>query len=294
MRADSGVPAPRSESEASTGLELLQLQRAANEELVLSSLRAQEEADDAADALRTVVRESTELRTTAEFRERLIGIIGHDFRSPLGAILMSAGLLVERGDLTEADARLVGRIASSGTRMGRMIEQLVDFTRTRLGSSLELSPVPSDMGDICGDIAEELSMTSPVEVVARATGDLRGTWDAVRVAEAISNIAGNGQHHGKRGETVYIDSYADDDVVVTDITNQGTDIPADVLPTIFEAFRRGDAKPKAGHLGLGLYIASEVARAHGGTLAARSKDGTTSFMLRLPRTRPPAPATATR
>lgn len=83
MRAVS-VPATPGESEASTGLELLQLQRAANEELVLSSLRAQEEADDAAAALRTVVRESTELRTTAEFRERLIGIIGHDFRSPLG------------------------------------------------------------------------------------------------------------------------------------------------------------------------------------------------------------------
>ena len=279
--------------------ELLRLQREANQMLLLAGIRAQEDVDDAVDARRraetetSALRSSTEeLRVTAEFRELLIGILGHDLRNPLNTVVMASGLLLARGELGEQDARLVNRIVTSGQRMARMISQLASFTRARLGGGFELRLAPSDLGDICRDIAEELRISSSVEIRQTIEGDLRGTWDADRLAEVISNIAGNAVDHAAPGTPVLIHAHdeAGGEAVIAEITNEGPCIPADVLPVIFKAFRRAEANASAdtGHLGLGLYVACQIVRSHGGSLDVRSSDGTTTFTVRLPRASAPA------
>jgi signal transduction histidine kinase len=282
--------------------ELLRLQREANEKLVLATLRAHEDADSAREdqasaenATRAVERRRAELQATAELRDVLIGVLGHDLRSPLNTVLLASSRLVELGSLGDEGARLVQRITASGERMARLTTQLLDFTRARLGDGFDLTLAPADLGAICQDIAEELRIGTSSEVLLALEDDLRGHWDADRLAQAISNIAGNAIDHATPGTPVVVRAH-DDGMIVVAITNQGAPIPPEVLPTIFKAFRKARAgaggKRAAGHLGLGLYIASEIARAHGGTLDARSEGGATTFTLRLPHdaTRPEKPA----
>lgn len=265
--------------------------REANEQMVASTIRAQELAIEADAAKERAEEGERDLRAVAEFREMFIGILAHDLRNPLNAMVMASGLLIGHGALTEEDARLVNRILSSGQRMARMIGQVVDFARARLGGGFELKLGPSDIGDVCREVAEELRISSSAEIRQTIVGDLGGTWDTDRLAEAISNIAGNAVNHATSGTPVLIHAHGDcgGGAVIIEVTNQGVCIPAEELPIIFEAFRRGtvNANTNTGHLGLGLYIASEIMRAHGGTLAARSSDGTTTFTLQLPRVSPP-------
>ena len=113
---------------------------------------------------------------------------------------------------------------------------------------------------------------------------MTGTWDPDRLAEALSNIAGNAVEHAAPGTPVVVRAHPEGDEVVVEIINQGDPIPADVLPFIFEPFRRGKRERSAtGNLGLGLYIAKQIVLASGGTLDARSAGGTTTFVMRLPR-----------
>jgi signal transduction histidine kinase len=279
-------------SEGRPANDMLSLQREANEKLVLAGLRADEDAETALVAQRRAEADAGELRkrgeeldATAQFRERLIGIIGHDLRNPLNTIVVGSALLIARGRLTEEDAGLALRIVNSGQRMARMISQLVAFTRARLGGGFELTLAPTNLGDVCRDIADELRVSSPVEIRQTSEGRLDGNWDADRLAQALSNIAGNAVDYAAPSTPVLIHARGEVDAVVAEITNQGACIAAEVLPVIFEAFCRADrpARSNSEHLGLGLYIAHEIVKSHGGTLNVRSSDGSTTFTLRLPR-----------
>jgi signal transduction histidine kinase len=287
---------------SAASLELLRLQLEANEKLLLAAIRAHEAVDDAlraqlraeAEATQSRAREE-ELKATAEFRERLIGIIGHDLRNPLSAIVMSSALLSQRGALAPDDARLAKRIAVSGDRMTRMIGQLVDFTRARLGGGFKLRLAAVDLGEICGEIVDELRLSSSAELRVKTEGQLVGTWDADRLARALSNIAGNAVDHAIPGTPIVLDARDDGNAVAVSVTNEGAPIAPEQLSQIFAAFRQagtgdgdGDGRGgRDGHLGLGLYIASEIVRVHGGTLSVRSEGGATTFTMRLPRVVPP-------
>jgi signal transduction histidine kinase len=209
-----------------------------------------------------------------------IGIVGHDLRNPLGTIALLVEVLLQHGRLDALDREAVGRIGSSCQRMKRMIIQLLDFTRVRLGGGFPIEPKPGDLRDICRIVVEEFGATIHLEV----EGDMTGCWDADRLAEALSNITGNAIEHAAPGAPVVIRAYPERGDVVVEISNQGSAIPADLLPLIFEPFHRGTGeKSTTGNLGLGLYIAKQIVVASGGTLEARSVDGTTTFAMRLPR-----------
>jgi signal transduction histidine kinase len=283
--------APRNPAALSADVELLRTQRDANERLVLATIEAHENVDRARGAQRSAeyavgaLRENAaEERSIAEFRELLIGIVGHDLRNPLNTILIASGLVLDDPDLGDANARLLRRIVSSGQRMERMIAQLREFTRARLGGGIALTLGVTDLGEICRNIADELRLSSSAEVELMASGDLSGTWDADGLAAVVSNIAGNAIDHRARGTAVVIDARTDGELVVVAITNRGPCIAAELLPEIFNAFRRlrGSVK-RAEHLGLGLYISWEIVRAHGGTIEVTSADETTTFTVRLPR-----------
>lgn len=271
-----------SASELRRARQLASDQRDANEQLVLAALRAHEEVDESRAT-------ETDLRAVLEFRERIIGVVGHDLRSPLSAILMGAGLLLQSDDLSVEDARIVERILSSGHRMMRLIRDVLDFTRARLGGGLAVDPKPADMKIICRFVAEEQSLASSAPVVWKTDGDVAGTWDSDRIVEALSNIVGNAIQHATRGTAVTLEAHDEQEVVVVTVTNEGPPIPPEIVPYIFEPFRRaepaGQLPPptESTHLGLGLYIASQIVQSHGGSIDAQSSAGKTTFSIRLPR-----------
>jgi len=161
-----------------------------------------------------------------------------------------------------------------------MILQLLDFTRVRLGGGIPLDAKPVDLRDVCQTVVDEFGTNVRLEV----EGDVTGTWDPDRLTEALSNIARNATEHAAPETLVVARARAEVAEVVVEITNRGDPIPATLLPFIFDPFRRGKRETSAtGNLGLGLYIAQQIALASGGTLDARSGDGETTFVMRLPR-----------
>jgi signal transduction histidine kinase len=146
---------------------------------------------------------------------------------------------------------------------------------------LPIEPKPTDLREICRNVVDEFEAPIDLEVL----GDVTGTWDPDRLAEVLSNLAGNAVEYATPGTAVVVEAREDGAEVVVEVRNQGHPIPADVLPFIFEPFRRAQQreKSKAGNLGLGLYIARQIVLSHGGTLDAHSVDGTTTFVMRLPR-----------
>jgi signal transduction histidine kinase len=265
---------------------LISEQREANAEMVGATMRAQDLALEAGVAQQRAENSERELLEVAEFRELFIGILGHDLRNPLGAIVNSAAVLLQRGHLDEHDAATVARVIRNSQRMSRMITQLLDLTRARLGGGLPIERKPTDLRDVCRDVADEFDQSIQVAI----EGDVTGNWDQDRLVEVVSNLVGNAIEYAAPGTAVVAKARADGDEVVIEICNQGDSIPPEVLPFIFEPFRRVRPREKSatGNLGLGLYIADQIVRSHGGTLTARCADGTTTFVIRLPRSASPA------
>jgi signal transduction histidine kinase len=257
-------------------------QREANAEMVAATIRAHQLMAEAEAAKDLLERSARELREVAEFRELFIGILGHDLRNPLGAIVMSAGTLLQRGHLDDPDAQTVARIIRASHRMTRMVAQVLDLTRARLGGGIPIEPMPTDLSEVCRNIVGEFEAGILLDV----EGDLNGTWDEDRLAQVLSNIVGNAVAYGTPGTDVIVKARADGEDVVVEITNHGAPVSADQLPFLFDPFRRAGEErgsSKTGNLGLGLYIAKQIVLAHRGTLDARSSHGTTTFVLRLPR-----------
>lgn len=257
-------------------------QREVNAQLVSATIRAHELADEADEAKTRSEDSERELRAIAEFREMFIGIVGHDLRAPLTSIVTAAALLLRRGHLDALDSEIAARIIRSSQRIARMITQLLDLTRARLGGGLPIEATPGDLGDLCRNVVEEFE--APIELAIE--GDVAGSWDGDRLAEALSNLLGNAIEHATGGTAVTVIARDDGPWVVVEIRNQGPPIAPEILPFIFEPFRRAKQHEKSstGNLGLGLYIAKEIVLSHGGTLDAESADGETTFHLRLPRT----------
>ena len=224
-----------------------------------------------------------ETEETTRFREHFVGVVGHDLRNPLTAILASAQLLLRYGRLDEAQARVVNRVASSAGRMARMIADLLDFARTRLGGGFPLQTQRTDLGELTRQTVEELIFAHPERTVRiDAAGDLWGDWDASRMEQVISNLVSNALQHGPEDGEVKVTVRGEPSVVVFSTHNGGPPIPREVLPHVFEPGRRGDAQP--GGLGLGLFIVQQIVLAHGGSIEAHSSaaQGTT-FTAVLPR-----------
>jgi len=253
----------------------------ANSQMVGAALRAQDLAIEADAAKERAETSEQELRTVTEFREMFIGILGHDLRNPLGSIVMGSGMLLRRGHLDEQDEATVGRIVRASQRMTRMISQVLDLTRARLGGGLPIETQRTDLREVCQNAIEELE----ARVALTIDGDVTGNWDEDRLAEVLSNLLGNALEYASAGTTVLVRARADGPEVVVEIENEGPPIPEDVMPFIFEPFRRAKQKEKSatGNLGLGLYIAQQIVLAHHGTLSASSGGGKTRFTVRLPR-----------
>jgi len=236
-------------------------------------------------------RAQHELAQALAFREQVMGILGHDLRNPLGAVRVLAALLLRRSELPEDVRGSLAEIDRAGKRMLELIGTLLDFSESRFKGTLPIAPAPTDMHDLCRGVIEELLAAEPDRSIEiDGEGDARGAWDPARLAQVVSNLVGNALKHGARRAPVRVSVRGGEGEVVLEVQNQGPAIAPELLPVLFEPFRRGstprEAPSHARGVGLGLYIVRQIVNAHGGTISVEStaEQGTT-FTVRLPRAR---------
>jgi signal transduction histidine kinase len=224
---------------------------------------------------------------TLAFAEQFVGILGHDLRSPLNAVKMSAHLLARAEVSPSQHAKYVQRILNSTDRMTRMIGQLLDLARIRLGKGIPVEPVRTDMGSIVTSVVDELRTANPSRSIEYIRDvDVMGACDRDRFAQVVSNLVGNALEHGDPTQPVGVTLRASADDVELAVHNSGPPIPPQVLPLLFNPYRRGvrASSYRPGGLGLGLFISEQIARAHGGLIqACSSAENGTTFTVSLPR-----------
>lgn len=234
----------------------------------------------------------TERKRVQEFQERFLAILGHDLRNPLAAIDMGASLLQQRSENDPTGHRVVDRILTSTRRMTRMIDQILDLTRSRLSGRLTVEPAPMDLGAMLSDVVEELRAANPTRVIELRAVPQSGAWDRDRLEQVFSNLVGNALHHGDPTTPVVVEIRGDGSTTSVSVHNGGSPIPDTLRAELFNPFRRGERDSRTKHtegLGLGLYISRELVLAHGGDITVDSGPAGTTFTVVLPVT-PPAPA----
>jgi two-component system, sensor histidine kinase and response regulator len=227
------------------------------------------------------------LTETLRLNELFTAVLGHDLRNPLSAMLNSASLLerISRDDVVRHSAV---RMLSSGRRMSRMIDDMLDLTRARLGGGIALRRQETEFGQLVQRVIQEHQLTSPEgRFEIRQEGNLAGHWDADRLAQVTSNLVGNALEHGKHQEAIEVAlNGTRGDFVTLTITNTGV-IPAEVLPHLFDPFRGGQRHLGRGDgLGLGLYIVQQIVLAHRGRVDVLTDPQRTTFLVEIPRRAP--------
>jgi signal transduction histidine kinase len=230
----------------------------------------------------------------ARSRDTFLAILGHDLRSPLAAIANSSLYLGTPGLLPRgAPLEAARRINLSAAKMGAMIKDLLEYTRTRLGRAIPISPAPANMEQICRLAFDEIRAAHPEQTFRLETsGELEGRFDGERLHQVLSNLLNNAVQHGTASLPVTLSAHGEADRITLRVQNFGRPIPAEQLQVIFNPLVQippssaevHDGSGPATSLGLGLYIAREIVTMHGGTIEAESsvRDGTV-FSARLPR-----------
>lgn len=222
-------------------------------------------------------------------RNLFLGILGHDLRNPIGAMTMSAELIGRIGSLSERQTMLISQISVSASRALKILDQLLDLTRARLGSGLQIIREPMDMAFVARQLVDEMRTTHPENsFTVEASGDTEGMWDRPRIGQVFSNLLGNAVQYGFKDLPINVSIKGEPHDVSVSVHNDGVPIPPNAVAGIFEALVRSgdgeDAHLQSNNLGLGLYITKEIVVAHGGRIKVTSseKNGTV-FTARFPR-----------
>jgi signal transduction histidine kinase len=221
-------------------------------------------------------------------KEMFIAILGHDLRSPLGAVIMSSQFMLDTGELMEPHLTLVTRIASAGRRMNSLVGDLLDFTRSRLGSGVPIDRKPMDMGKAARDAIDEMAAAHPESVLrCQISGDLHGDWDCARVTQVMANLLANAVQHGSAKSPITVVVRPEGDGIELRVHNFGPPIPPSEQHGLFSPLKRlhrGEPAPLSNNLGLGLYIAERIVTAHAGVMNVESSiEAGTSFIVHLPK-----------
>src|SRR5262249_4749014 len=218
-------------------------------------------------------------------RDRFIAILGHDLRDPLNTILFTANAqLANADDLDGGSTKAAARTRTAAERMDRMIRDLLDFARGRLGGGFTVVPTRLDARPLISHAVHEIAHAHPDRAVqwsaGPATANFDVDWDSDRIAQVVANLVGNALTHGH--DPVTVEMRDEGDQISIEVRNRG-EIPNDVLPRLFDPFV-SDASNTADHgLGLGLFIVQQIAHAHGGNVRGDSSNGTTTMKVMLPR-----------
>jgi signal transduction histidine kinase len=243
-------------------------------------ISAQFESEQAKDRAELALRDANE---TARLRDQFVAILGHDLRNPVQSISMGAEMLVTAFP-EGRERRIVNHIQRSCRRMAELIENVLDFARGRLGEgisvSLERSPdLAADLQHVISEI-QRVHPERTIEMHASLRSDV--VCDRQRIAQLLSNLVSNAVTHGSEDKPVIVSLNSNPSFFELSVENSGEPIPAHKIDRLFLPFTRDDSSTPQPGLGLGLYIASEIAKAHGGTLTAVSDSHATRFTLRIP------------
>jgi signal transduction histidine kinase len=216
-------------------------------------------------------------------RNLLLGMLSHDLRSPLLTIQMTASLLrtlCRDGEV----GRAVERLVRSGSRMQKLLDDLIDFNRSELGLHIQVTPVEVDLGQVIAEEVQQICAAYPGRAVELdIAGDCRGCWDPHRMDQLLNNLVVNALHYGERDAPIRVALHASESEVRLSVANAGKPIDEETIAHMFEPLQRGKAGTagnKSG-LGLGLYIVSEIAKAHGGGVVVDAAHNETVFTVNL-------------
>ena len=238
---------------------------------------------DGQEKLATSEAELANARELAHLREQFIAVLGHDLRNPLASIDAGVSMLAKR-PLDDRARNIVGLMRGSVVRMGGIIDNVLDLARARLGGGLSLSrdaDVPIE--ETLRQVVDELRSIRPdARVEVDLTIDRPVPCDRSRVGQLLSNLLGNALTHGAEDRPIMVEARTDDGRFELSVRNHGAPIPDAAMGNLFQPFFRADTRPSQQGLGLGLYIASQIAEAHDGTLDAASTPDETRFTFRMP------------
>ncbi len=223
-------------------------------------------------------------KRVSELREQFIAILGHDLRNPLASTRMSADILMKlaKDDMSRKYSEM---IKATTYRMDRLIENMLDFARGRLGEGIILNrrPQNGELKESLEEIIKELRINSPqrdLEISMQIEEEVN--CDKERIGQMFSNLLSNADSHGTIGNSIKINAYTQTDKFVLAVRNSGDQIPESAVKHLFQPFYREDVTSGKKGLGLGLFIASEIARAHNGTIKVDSSEEETSFTFEMP------------
>lgn len=243
-------------------------------------LALQIEAEENAQLTETALLQE---RETAELREQFIAVLGHDLRNPLFAISAGAEMLLRKHPDPAIDVR-VRNILGSAQRATRLVDDVLDFARGRLGKGIPVNIQPcADLTEAVQQVVTEIRNVHPRRTIHASIGDLQGLpCDRARIAQLLSNLLANAVAHGDPAGDIEVIAQVEHDVLMLAVKNQGH-IPEAVLPHLFQPYSRPSASTPQAGLGLGLYIASQIAQSHGGHLhVASTAQSGTLFTFSLP------------
>ncbi len=220
---------------------------------------------------------------TATLREQFVAILAHDLRNPLASIDSGVSILL-RHDPDEKTREIVHHIRSSVQRMAGLIDDVLDFAKGRLGGGFQLErTADARLADQLDQVIVELRSISRNPIESRIDLDRPFNCDPRRIAQVASNLIGNALKHGAPDRPVRVSATTKDDEFELEVVNEGEPIDSVVMQRLFQPFFRGGGRRSFNEgLGLGLYIASEIARAHGGKIDVASSTQETRFTLRIP------------
>jgi signal transduction histidine kinase len=223
-------------------------------------------------------------------KDLILGVLGHDIRSPLSSINMSAEMMSRVGEMNEKQLRFSHQIQNSSMRISKIVADLIDLTCARMGAALPVNIEEMDIEVLAEHIVEEILIQNPHHIIKlRVSGKTKGQWDRARLGQLFSNLINNSVQYGSQRLPITVTIKGNKQQLIIAIHNEGNPIPSNQRATMFDSFTRGKDKGKgrknvSSNLGLGLFITQEIVRSHGGTITVISNenDGTT-FTVCLPR-----------
>jgi sigma-B regulation protein RsbU (phosphoserine phosphatase) len=243
-------------------------------------LSARELAKAAEKAMQEQLRREHE---ASELREQFIAVLGHDLRTPLASISAGARVL-DRTAQSEKEHQIIAMMQTTVMRMAALINDVLDFARGRLGGGISLERDDGKaLEPVLTQVIDELRLASPGRVIeAEFAIDQSVKCDRTRVGQLLSNLLGNALTHGAANKPVVVHAQTKGGTFELWVSNAGEPIPPDSMDQLFEPFFRGKARASGQGLGLGLYISSQIAKAHRGTLTVTSTPEETRFTLVMP------------
>ncbi|WP_449433214.1 sensor histidine kinase [Pseudomonas putida] len=222
-------------------------------------------------------------------RKMVLGVLGHDLRSPMGAVTIGAGLLCEAQEWGKRENAIAKQILASVMRANQLVDDLLDLARCNLSTGIPVTRQAIDLSELCESVVKELRLSNPAAKIDLETrGRVQGNFDPLRMAQVFTNLVMNALRHGESHQPVSVRLFAAGSNVVIEVHNFGEPIPADQKRFLFDPEARFSRFSEGRHsnttgLGLGLYIAYEIVTGHGGDIQVESTlEHGTLFRVTIP------------